>query len=243
MTALDVLRTAYGDEVAGQVCDAYREVESHHALGKWKTSELDAGHFVEAVRRLLEKQFSGTHTPFDKALSNFSENVLKWCEGQSGQHDSYRLLIPRALWSIYGIRNKRGVGHVGEVSPNRMDSTFLLHAAKWVLAELVRLNSKAPIVETEALVTAIAERRVDGLWKSGDTKVVLDRSLSTQEQILRLLLDESPCSAAKLCEYVEYANGTRFRKILQALHYKRHIFVKPDGMCHLLPPGMRAAES
>lgn len=241
MTVLGVLTAAFGVEIATRVCDAYKEVESHHALGKWKTSELDAGHFVEAIRRLLEKRFTGAYTPFASELPKFNESILKWCENQPGHHESYRLLIPRLLWSIYGIRNKRGVGHVGEVSPNRMDSTFLLHGVKWVLAEIVRLNSTATIEKTETLVTAIAERRVDGLWKIDDAKVLLDTSLTTADQILRLLLDESPCSEDRLLEYTEYKNASRFKALLQLLHRKRLIFRKGE-MCYLLPPGLRRAE-
>ena len=46
MNSFDVLRAAYGDDIAKHVTDAYKEIESHQALGRWKTSELDAGHFV-----------------------------------------------------------------------------------------------------------------------------------------------------------------------------------------------------
>lgn len=242
MNAFDVLKAAYGDDIAKHVTDAYREIESHHALGRWKTSELDAGHFVEAVRRLLDKQFSGTSTPFNAQLPKFTDQVLKQYEQHPG-HESYRMLIPQALKAIYSIRNKRGVGHVGEVSPNRMDSTYLLQTSKWVLGEIVRLNSKASIGETEKLVTAIAERRVDGLWKDAGTKRVLNTKLETSEQVLVLLYDESPCSAEKLQEYATYKNQTNFRKILKRLDDKRLVNLRPDGNCYLLPPGLKQAET
>jgi hypothetical protein len=241
MNAFDVLKTAYGDEVAKQVCDAYKEIETHHALGRWKTAELDAGHFVESVRRLLDFQFAGAYTPFNTSLSKFTDQVLKHYENQAG-HESYRMLIPQALKAIYSVRNKRGVGHVGEVSPNRMDSTYLLQTTKWVLGEIVRLNSKAAIDETEKLVTAIAERRVDGLWKEAGIKRVLNTALEIRDQILILLYDESPCSAEKLREYADFKNKTNFREILRRLHGKRMVELRPDGTCYLLPPGLQRAE-
>jgi len=43
-----------------------------------------------------------------------------------------------------------------------MDSTYLLQTTKWVLGEIVRLNSKASLDDTEKLVKAIAERQVEG---------------------------------------------------------------------------------
>lgn len=242
MNALDVLKSAYGEDIAKHVCESYKEIETHHALGRWKTSELDAGHFVEAVRRLLDFQFTSTFTPFKTALPKFTDQVLKQYENQTG-HDSYRMLIPQALKAIYSVRNKRGVGHVGEVSPNRMDSTYLLQTTKWVLGEIVRLNSKAAIDETEKLVTAIAERRVDGLWKEAGTKRVLNTKLETSEQVLVLLYDESPCSIEKLQEYADYKNPTNFRKVLKRLDDKRLINLRPDGNCYLLPPGVKQAEA
>jgi len=241
MNAFDVLKTAYGDDIAKHVTDAYKEIESHHALGRWKTAELDAGHYVESVRRLLDLQLTGKFTPFNEQLSRFTDQVLKQYESQKG-HDSYRMLIPQALKAIYSVRNKRGVGHVGEVSPNRMDSTYLLQTAKWVLGEIVRLNSKAAIDETERLVTAITERRVDGLWKEAGIKRVLNTNLEIRDQVLILLFDESPCSAEKLREYADFKNKTNFREILRRLHGKRMIELRPDGTCYLLPPGLQKAE-
>ncbi len=241
MNAFDVLAAAYGDEIAKHVCDAYKEIESHHALGRWKTSELDAGHFVESVRRLLEFQFTGAFIPFKTALPNFTDQVLKDYEKHTG-HESYRLLIPQALKAVYSIRNKRGVGHIGEVSPNRMDSTFLLHSAKWVLGEIVRLSSKATIPETEKIVTAIAERRIDGLWKGAGVKRVLNPTLKAPEQVLVLLYDQSPTTVAELKKFVEYKNQTNFNKLLVRLHKKRLIEHKWDSDCHLLPNGVQQAE-
>lgn len=105
------------------------------------------------------------------------------------------------------------------------------------------MNSKAAIDETDKLVTAIAERRIDGLWKDAGTKRVLNTKLETSEQVLVLLYDESPCSAEKLQEYATYKNQTNFRKILKRLDDKRLINLRPDGNCYLLPPGVREAEA
>jgi hypothetical protein len=111
-----------------------------------------------------------------------------------------------------------------------------------VLGEIVRLNSKAAIDETETLITAIAERRIDGLWKEAGTKRVLNTKLETSEQVLVLLYDESPCSAEKLQEYADYKNQTNFKKILKRLDARRLINLRPDGNCYLLPPGVKQAE-
>jgi hypothetical protein len=242
MNAFDVLKAAYGDDIANHVCESYKEIEHHFALRRWKTAELDAGHFVEAVRRLLELQLTGTFTPFAAQISNFNDQALKYYEAQQG-HESYRLLIPQAVKAIYSVRNKRGVGHIGEVSPNRMDSTYLLQTTKWILGEIVRLNSKSSLDETERLVTAIAERQIEGIWKDGNIKRVLNTGLQTSEQVLILLYDESPSTSETLRQFVEYRNATNFRQILNRLHVKRFIEVRSDGTCMILPPGVARAEA
>lgn len=135
-----ILRSRYPADIVKALLDAYREIESNYALQKWKPSELDAGHFVEAARRILEHELFGQATPINQQISKFSDQVLVKYEQATGD-ESYRMLIPRALKSVYNIRNKRGVGHVGPVSPNEMDATYILYSVKWVLAELVRLVS------------------------------------------------------------------------------------------------------
>src|SRR2546425_8270199 len=140
MSVESILKASHPPDVVDALLEAYKEIESNYALRKWKTSELDSGHFVEAARRLLENVLLGAYTPIGQSLPKFNDGVLAQYEKGAG-HESFRILIPRVLKAIYNIRNKRGVGHVGPVSPNEIDSTLILYSAKWVLAELVRLAS------------------------------------------------------------------------------------------------------
>lgn len=241
VSAEDILKAKYPEELVGAVITAYREIESNFALGKWKYSELDSGHFVEAARRILELELTGTFTPIRDQLSKFTDQVLKQYEQATGD-ESYRMLIPRALKSIYNIRNKRGVGHVGGVSPNEMDATYILYSSKWVLAELVRLASGASIADTQRAVDEIVERKLSMVWKHGDTTRILDTSLGARSQVLVLLYDSSPQSETQLRETVEYKTASDFRKILKKLHADRLILYRPDGACVITPKGIVEAE-
>lgn len=58
-----ILKSRYPNDVVRVIIDAYREIEGNYILGKWKASELDAGHFVEGVRRALESELFGSFTP------------------------------------------------------------------------------------------------------------------------------------------------------------------------------------
>lgn len=241
MNAEDILKAKYPADLAKALIDSYREIESNYVLGKWKASELDSGHFVEAARRVLELELTGSYTKISDQLSKFTDGVLKQYENATGD-DSYRLLIPRALKAIFNIRNKRGVGHVGGVSANEMDATYILYTVKWVLAEIVRLASGASIKETQEAVDQIVERTFSVIWKHGDATRILDTSLSTRAQVLILLYDASPQTETQLRESTEYKNSTTFRAILRELHGKRLIFYQQDGPCLITPKGILEAE-
>src|SRR2546425_2029562 len=193
MSVESILKASHPPDVVDALLEAYKEIESNYALRKWKASELDSGHFVEAARRLLENVLLGAYTPIGQSLPKFNDGVLAQYEKGAG-HESFRILIPRVLKAIYNIRNKRGVGHVGPVSPNEIDSTLILYSAKWVLAELVRLASGFSPADVQRAVDEIIERYVPIPWKQGARTRVLERKVPARDQILILLYDQSPQS-------------------------------------------------
>lgn len=236
------LKTSYPAEVVDALIAAYVEIESNFSLRKWKASELDAGHFVEAARRCLDHKLFSSYVPIGKSLPNFTDSVLSKYESAQGE-ESLRMLIPRVLKSIYNVRNKRGVGHLGLVSPNEMDSTLILYSVKWVLAELTRLSSGLDPAETQRAVDQIIERRVPALWKhDGPTRVLL-QGVTAKEKVLVLLYDSSPQAESALAASIEYKNGSDFRKLLRALHTARLIEFQADKSCASTPKGMLAAEA
>ncbi len=236
-----ILKGTYPADVVDALIEAYREIEHNYALGKWKVSELDAGHFVEASRRMLEHALLGVATPIGKSLPNFNEVALKTYEQSSGD-ESLRILVPRILWAIFGIRNKRGVGHVGVISPNEMDSTLILGNVKWVLAEFVRLASGLSPAETQSLVDEIVQRKLGLLWRHGDITRVLNSRIPAREQVLLLLYDRSPQKVGDLQSSIEYANLSNFKAIVKALHSERFVELTVDTTCIITTKGIIEAE-
>lgn len=237
-----VLAQASEASLACALLDSYSNIEENFSLGKWKISELDAGHFVEASRRFIEHKLLGHSCDLSSKLKIFNGVILTKYENAKGD-ESYRLLIPRALYSIYGIRNKRGVGHLAGISANEMDASYILHTCKWVLAELVRLNSAHSADETQVIINKITERTIEMVYSDGGITRVLNPKLSARSQILILLLKCSPQLSENLCKVIEYKNKARFKDILNKLHSERKIEFKSDGSVTLLPPGMIEAES
>jgi hypothetical protein len=235
------LQSAYPKELADAVLTAYREIEANYALKKWKVSELDAGHFVEGVRRILEHVLFGKYTGVGLNLPQFNDAELKRYENAGGS-DEFRILIPRVLKSIYGIRNKRGVGHLGLVSPNEIDATLILYSAKWVLAELYRIASGLTPQDAHAAVEQVIERRLSTLWKHEGITRVLQHSMPAKDQVLLLLYDENVQTVDRLRETIEYQSKSKFKAILRTLHSARFIEVRPDEKCLITPKGVLVVE-
>lgn len=103
MTIEAALKSRYPSDACDALLNAYREIEENFSLQKWKATELDAGHFVEAARRFIEQELFGSHTPIGKSLPTFSDAELKRYENANGD-ESFRMLIPRVLKSIVSVR-------------------------------------------------------------------------------------------------------------------------------------------
>lgn len=241
MQIKDIIEKASDEKLAEHILNSFKEVEKNFHLKSWKTSSLDVGHFVEAVRRFIEFKLFGQYTPINKPLPNFNEKCLNSYLNKQGE-DSYRIHIPRLLFTIYGIRNKRGIGHISNIKPNKIDSTLILSSCKWVLAEIIRINSQLPIDETEKLIDEIVERNIEGIWEVGETVRILKDGLSLKEKILYLLYNKQSLNDSEIKKITEYSNMTYLKKTLREFHKKRLIEYKDDGECILSPKGAVEAE-
>lgn len=236
-----IISSASDAVLAAAIINAYKEVEKNYFLKVWKSSELDSGHFVEAIRRFIEYKLFGYYPPIGTNLSNFNNATLQRYENASGD-ETYRIIIPRALFSIYTIRNKRGVGHIGLISPNHQDATLILSTCSWCLAELIRVESQADPNTTINMIEHIIERNIEGLWEEGDIKRILAENLSIKELILFLLYNDSPQHDTDLLNIIEYSNENYFKKVLRELHGNRLIEYRSNGECVVSPKGRIEAE-
>jgi hypothetical protein len=235
------LANRFPKDLVEALTDAFDEVQSNYRIEKWKPSELDAGHFVEAVRRLLEHELFGSYTPLAQSLGSFNQQVLNKLESASGD-EVLRILIPRVLFSIYCIRNKRGVGHISSISPNKLDATYILNSAKWVLAELIRISVISTPDEAYELTNAILDRQIDLIWDDGESFMILDSKLKAEEKILLSLYKKDRVELDPLQEMIGYKNKTNFRKLAEKLKSKNLIDITSNKLCKLSPLGQREAE-
>jgi len=229
----------------------YHEIKHNFALQKFEPSELNGGKFCEDVYRILEWHNSSTndYTPYGTQIKNFKRSV-HWFENNSNLDDSIRFHIPDILWSIYNVRNKRGVGHSpGDIDPNFMDSTLVAGCIDWVMAELVRLFHNVSIDEARDMVKSITTKKIPLIWEVGDVKRVLSPpsgSLSAKDKVLVLLYSETSntLTADSLRTSIEYRNPTDFRnKVLASLHKAELVyFDRARNEVTLSPKGNRKVE-
>lgn len=235
------LKSSYPADIVDALISAYSEVLRNYRIERWKPSELDAGHFVEAARRIVEHELFGTTTPLAKAMGSFSPAVLSKYESATGD-EAFRILIPRVLFSIYCIRNKRGVGHISSISPNKMDATFILNATKWVLAELVRTVTASNPDDAHALTDAILERELDLIWDDGESFVIMDNKLKAEQKVLVTLYKRDRYSIDEIQSLIGYKNRTRFKSIVERLRSDNLIDIVQESICKISPLGIREAE-
>lgn len=240
--AAAILTASFPDEIVRHLLQAYEEVSHNYRLEKWKTSELDAGHFVESVRRLIEHQLFGQYTPFATAMGSFNQAALNKYESASCSVEEFRILIPRVIYAMYCIRNKRGVGHIAAISPNKLDASFILNSAKWVLAELVRIAGAGSPEDAARVVDQVLERQIDLIWDDGESFMVLNSKLKAADKVLLVLYKQDRIGIETLREKVQYSNKSAFRKIVQNLQRVKLMAITVDGVCKLSPLGVAAAE-
>ena len=151
--------------------------------------------------------------------------------------------MPRILFSMYCLRNKRGAVHLSNIDPNEIDATLLLQQTKWFLAEIVRLSSNLSFDETVELIKQITCKEIEIVWDTGDSIRILKNDLTTAQKVICLLYYKDNQTDEELFDNTEYKNFSLFKnRILKDLHQKRLIeYTNQD--CKISPLGIKEAET
>lgn len=237
------LETSLPKDVLTELLKEYKRIKQQFFLNEFQPTELNGGRFAECVLRLLEFVDSGTFTPFGTQLK--SENIINRLSNNANLPNTVQLFIPRLIRVILDVRNKRDVAHVGgEVSPNYSDSLFIVHAADWILTEIVRHYHSCSIDQAAAIVATINKIQIPIIDEVDGFVRVLDTSLKTSDKVLVILYSRQPekTSEQDLRKWVEYQNPTNFRdKVLRMLH-KDALINFENGTCSLTRKGVLYVE-
>lgn len=226
-------------EEFNQALDEYRAAD-------WEKVGLKAGKFCEIAFCICEGHATGSYAASPSKPSNFPLACQRLEQHNGTKGRSLCMQVPKVLAALYELRNNRAIGHVSaEVSPNHMDAEFFLRGMKWVMGEFVRNYSQLPLNDSHAVVEAVTARSFHMVWASGDVRRVLEPAKTAGDKVMILLYAEAkPVTVAQLQTWVEYKNGTDFkRKVIKALHKKAWVhYDEKTGTAQILPPGQSHVE-
>lgn len=230
-----------------EVFEKFREIERNFRELRWEPAELNGGKLCEVVYCILRGHVDGSFPSKSYKPPNFYDACLKMEQALGTFGRSVRVQLPRMLIALYEIRNNRNVGHVGgDVDPNHMDAVCVLHMAKWVVAELVRIFHGVQLTEASAMVEALSEREISLVWDAGGVRRVLDNKLSMLEKTLVLLFGSvQPLSEGELIASLEHSNPSVYRRdILRRAHADRLIeYDETTKMVKISPLGIGRVEA
>ena len=227
----------------------FNKLLKNYREGRWGPAELEGGKLCEIVYSILRGYTSGTYPSKSTKPAQFKQacDALEQLNSTSFSR-SVRIQIPRILIALYEVRNNRGVGHVGgDVAPNRMDATFVIYSAKWLLAELIRIFHQVTIDEANSSIELIVQRETEDIWTIGDKKRVLKKGLDAKKQTLRLLYScvDGKATIDDLFDWVEYSTKSNYKaKVISGLHSDRLVEWDQQGSyVHISPLGIEAVEA
>ncbi|RNL49765.1 hypothetical protein [Pedobacter jejuensis] len=241
------------EEFREQIIDVYIEIKKRQVKSFFNdeldTVGLSSGKFCETVFRMIQKEVTGSFTPFDKHISNFPQELTKIIMAPAGAiNESLRVIIPRALMFIYTLRNKRGIGHVGgDVEANQIDIGTIVKSVDWVVCELIRIYHNLPLEKAQLIVDSLNLKILPDLWNIDGKRRVLKSGLKFKEKIILLLYNElkNKASLEELFEWSEHSNKSTFKSsIINGLHKEKLIeFNKNTSEVSISPTGLALAES
>lgn len=195
----------------------FQKLHQQYFLGRWEPSQLDAGRFAEIVLRILEYKNSGSFTPIGTQLNRLA--IVTKVKKNMSLNESLRFHILGLVELILDFRNKRNVAHPGKISVNEMDSAFVLNAANWIVAELVRIETQMSPDDAQAEIKKIIERKVPIVEEIGGRLKCLNPKLGAKEKTMVFCYQKYPdgVSLKDLTNWMAYPNSGVLRKQLEDL--------------------------
>lgn len=243
---MTTLLGAVPQSLESELFEKFGEIERNFRERRWEPAELNGGKLCEVAYCIIRGHVDSSYPPKSYKPANFYDACQEMGRLPVSWGRSVRIQLPRMLIALYEIRNNRNVGHVGgDVDPNHMDAVCVLHMAKWVVAELVRIFHGVSLAEANALVEALSEREVALIWDAGGVRRVLDNSLSMLDKTLVLLFSSvQPLSEAELVASLEHSNPSVYRRdVLRRAHKDRLIEYDANARTvRISPLGIRRVE-
>lgn len=237
-----ILETKYPNELSEKFVKLYSDMLLDFRKKDWKNCISNIGQLNEAFYRIIEYELTGNYIALSSQLPKFQSAILDRWENVHNKPEIFRVIMPRILFGMYCLRNKRGAIHLSNIDPNEIDATVLMQQTKWLLAEIIRINSNLSFDETIELIKQIICKEIDIVWDTGKNIRILKNDLTTLQKVICLLYYKDKQSDKELFENTEYKNFSLFKnKILKNLHQKR-LIEYAHHECRISPLGILDAE-
>jgi hypothetical protein len=207
-----------------ELFEEYKGIKKSHYTQNFELTLTRLGRFVETLFLLLsaialkERPKEIKIYELMKKLENLSDE---------SQNVSIRVIIPRIAHSLYTIRSKRGSVHKSdEVSPNEIDSKFVLCGCNWIICELIRLHLKKEPPETVKILNDISRIPLPCIEEIKGDIVLLKGGLKAKDQILIYLLHIYP-NAVSRSDIEKFVKGQTKAHITLAINR-----LKEDRLLH-----------
>jgi len=234
-------------ELADAVVTEYLSVKRRFYLGDHRPTGVDGGRYCEAVTRVLEHILLGAYTPMGRTLPSLDDRRLNAFMNAAGHADGLRILIPKALYFVYGIRNKRDVAHLSDgINPNLQDATVVVGTLDWIMAELVREFHSTGASEAQALISDLVKREVP-VVEEIDGQPVCSKDLKVGDKALVFLYRagrEAGLDLKELQRQMRHSDASNLRKAMLRLDQAGLVLLHPvSGRAHITSSGLAAVES
>lgn len=231
---LSSLQRAIDPSVVSDLLETHDKLMAEFRKGDAEAALNASGKFVEHVLRGLEGLRTGAAPKEIKSVAA----AIKSIEADASLPESLRILVPRIAGAmLFDVRSKRGAAHVKEISPRKIDASFAVHAASWILAELLRLYHTADESAVAEAMATLVRGNLPLIEKFGD-EIVVTTPLPSDTEILLMIAEAEPNGIDRtglgLC--VKHSPSA-ITRALQRLDGQRYIHKTKAGAFHITGPG------
>jgi len=183
------------EDLVKGLLNEYEENKRRYFLDDYAPGAINGGRFCEAATRIVQFLGKDPHVSLDAEIK--VDRALTQIENDTTLEEGLRLHVPRAIRMIYGVRNKRGTGHLKDgIDPSLQDATLVVSALDWILAELVRVAHGVSADEAQALIAGIVTKEVP-LIEVFSGRPYVARQLKPMDHLLVILYWAGRESVAK----------------------------------------------
>lgn len=204
-------------DLVENILKEFQKLHQQYFLNKWEPAQLDGGRFSENIFRYIEYKQNKTFTPIGNQINRSS--IYNSALQDTNLPESIRFHVLKLADIMLDFRNKRNVAHPGNIDVNEMDSTFVIQAANWIIAEIIRIETQMSPEGAQGEIKKIIERKIPIIEEIGGRLKCLDTQLSAKQKALVFCYQKYPnqISLNDLKDWIKYSNKSVLRKQLQDL--------------------------